>query len=175
MREVFPKPPLVAYKRQKNIREKLIRAKVPPEFSRPKRKLPGMKKCRRCVYCPYIKTGDHIKATASDYNHQITQDVNCTTSNIIYLISCEKCNIQYVGETDRQMKVRFAEHQGYVRHKDISKATGEHFNLPSHKLSDMRIRVLEKLHSNDPFYRKTREAMYINKFNTKIRGLNKIS
>ena len=76
---------------------------------------------------------------------------------------------------DRQMKVRFAEHQGYVRNKDTSKATGEHFNLPSHRLSDMRIRVLEKLQNNDPFFRKIRESMYINKFNTKIKGLNKIS
>ena len=33
---VFPQPPLVAYKRQqKNLREYLIRAKVPPVLSRP--------------------------------------------------------------------------------------------------------------------------------------------
>ena len=51
----------------------------------------------------------------------------------------------------------------------------QHFNLAGHRLSDMRIRVLEKIHNKDPFYRKKREAMYINKFNTKLKGLNKIS
>ena len=29
MKEVFPEPPIIAYKRQKNLREALIRAKVP--------------------------------------------------------------------------------------------------------------------------------------------------
>ena len=37
LKEVFPKPPLVAYKRPKNIRDTLIRSKVPPLLnSRPK-------------------------------------------------------------------------------------------------------------------------------------------
>ena len=31
LKEVFPDPPLIAYKRQKNLRQVLIRAKVPPE------------------------------------------------------------------------------------------------------------------------------------------------
>ena len=47
LKEVFPEPPLIAFRRQKNIREFLIRAKVPPAPSRPKRALPGMKKCGR--------------------------------------------------------------------------------------------------------------------------------
>jgi hypothetical protein len=37
--EVFPEPPLTAFRRQKNIREYLIRAKVPPPKSRSKREL----------------------------------------------------------------------------------------------------------------------------------------
>ena len=32
-KEVFPDPPIIAYKRQKNLREALIRAKVPPPYS----------------------------------------------------------------------------------------------------------------------------------------------
>ena len=50
MKEVFPDPPIIAYKRQKNLKQVLIRAKVPPECKRPKRKMPGMKKCNNCVY-----------------------------------------------------------------------------------------------------------------------------
>ena len=40
---VFPEPPLVAYKRQKNIKETIVRAKLAPE--RPKRVQKGVKKC----------------------------------------------------------------------------------------------------------------------------------
>ena len=46
LKETFPLPPLVAYKRPANLREKLIRAKVPkPVPSRPKRTFKGMIKC----------------------------------------------------------------------------------------------------------------------------------
>ena len=134
-----------------------------------------MKKCNRCVYCSYILTGDHVKSSASEYHHEIQHVVDCNSSNVIYLITCQKCRMQYVGETDRKLKDRFSEHQGYVRNKVLSKSTGKHFNLPGHSLSDMKIRVIEKIQNKDPFFRKQREHMYIYKFNTKLKGMNKIS
>ena len=134
-----------------------------------------MKKCNRCVYCSYVQTGNHAKSSASHYHHEITQNVNCTTSNVIYLITCQKCDAQYVGETDRKLKDRFAEHQGYVRNKILSKATGQHFNESGHRLRDMKVRILEQIQNKDPLFRKTREKMFINKFNTKSKGMNKIS
>ena len=57
----------------------------------------------------------------------------------------------------------------------LTKATGEHFNLKGHKVSDMRITILEKIFSSDPAVRKEREKYYISKMNTKYKGLNKIT
>ena len=46
LQEVYPEPHLIAYKRQKNIKDFLIRAKVPPPLSKnQKRIIPGMKQC----------------------------------------------------------------------------------------------------------------------------------
>ena len=39
MREVFPEPPLTAYKRQKNIKDYIVKAKVPQPNQREKEKL----------------------------------------------------------------------------------------------------------------------------------------
>ena len=55
LKGVFPEPPLVAYKRQRNIRDNIIRAQIPANQSRPKRSMPGMKKCGKCVVCPFVK------------------------------------------------------------------------------------------------------------------------
>ena len=54
MEEVFPKPPIVGYKRQKNIKDYLIRSKVPPiQSNKPNRQSGGMKKCGKpCPTCP---------------------------------------------------------------------------------------------------------------------------
>ena len=56
--EVFPEPPMVAFKRQKNVRDYTIRSKVPPPPQRPRRNIKGMTKCgKSCLACPYIKEG----------------------------------------------------------------------------------------------------------------------
>ena len=49
LEEVFPLPPLVAYKRPANIKDKIVRAKLPPNNSeRPRRIIPGMSKWKKC-------------------------------------------------------------------------------------------------------------------------------
>ena len=53
--------------------------------------------------------------------------------------------------------------------------TGEHFNAKGHNHSDMKISIIEKLHSNSDQFRKQREKMFITKFNTKYKGMNRKS
>lgn len=174
LKEAFPLPPLVAYRRPQNLKEKLIRAKLPPAYTRPKRKTPGMSKCKfSCQTCPYVNPGKHIKANGSSYNHEIECSANCKTSNIVYCLSCSKCKEQYVGETEKSLGVRFGQHKGYVRNNKLDKATGYHFNLPGHSIADMRIAVMEKMWSEDPFMRETRETHYIKKMNSKHKGMNR--
>ena len=176
LRQVFKEPPLIAYKRPKNIKEHIIRAKVPALLPpRPKRIIPGMSKCKGCPICPYIKPGKKVRATATTFTADIEQQVNCQTRNIVYCIQCKKCCIQYIGESQRTLQDRISDHRGYITKSQTNKATGEHFNLPGHKVSDMEVTILEKIWNEDPQYRKQREQMWIEKFNTKYKGLNRKS
>ena len=43
-----------------------------------------------------------------------------------------------------------------------------------HSISDMRIQIVEKIFTKNGFFRKEREKMFINKFDTKRKGLNKV-
>ena len=59
---VFPDPPLVAFKRQKNLSDFLSRAKLPPKLeTHQKIKFYGMKSCKKCIICPYIKEGKIVQ------------------------------------------------------------------------------------------------------------------
>ena len=135
MAEVFPQPPLTAFKRQKNLRDILVKAKVPDipkQYSQRQKK--GMSKCgNQCTACPYIKTGNRVKIKENSY-WNINREVNCKNFIIIYMIECdkEKCHQKYIGETGRIFKFR------YVNTKDESQPTGWHFNLPGHSLAILR-------------------------------------
>ena len=167
-------PPMVAYRRPPNLKEKLVRAKIPPAWTRPKRTIPGMKKCNyNCLTCPYVQQSKFVAANTSKFKHDIQGSVDCQTQNVVYCLSCDKCPEQYVGETEKSLSQRFSQHRGYVNTKKTDQATGHHFNQPGHSLSDMRITVIEKIYSKDPQMRKARESFFINKLNTFYKGMNR--
>ena len=92
--EAFPQPPLTAFKRQKNLRDFLVRAKVPKSpKTHPQRQLKGMKKCgKMCTACPYIREGRVIKIGEKEW--RIDDKLNCNSYNIIYIITCKKRKLQ---------------------------------------------------------------------------------
>ena len=134
-----------------------------------------MKKCGRCLACSYVKTGKNIKSTSSNFSTELNTAVDCNTSGVVYCIECKICRTQYVGKTKDKAKERFLKHRGYVQNKELSQATGNHFNLPGHSVSDMTFTIIEKVHRKDPFFLRQREKFYIQKFNVKMKGINKNS
>ena len=143
---VFPDPPLTAFKRQSNLCNMLIRAKVAPKpRPYPERNIKGMFKCgKQCTACPYIKEGKSVKFSKTGkwiFNRKLT----CENKNIIYMIECQKTNCtetRYIGETGRPLKYRLAEHRGYIVNNITSVSTGAHFNSPGHSLSHLKVTIL---------------------------------
>ena len=175
LKAVFPKPPLVSFRRQKNIRQKVIRATVPPAPSRPTRILPGMKPCGHCAQCPFIMSGKVVKASASNFQVEHTESLNCESERIIYLIECDKpaCKgIQYVGKFYGMAKTRLSSHRSSINTKQLKKTIGAHFNGPGHSECNLKFTILERVSSKNPLYLREREIYYMQKFNTKMHGLN---
>ena len=173
LKEVFPEPPMVAYKRQKNLKDLLIKAKVATEQTREQRSQLGMKKCGNCKVCPYINEQKNISCNKRSW--KINTKLNCQSENVIYIIECNKenCKEAYIGETSRSFEERVSEHLGYAKTKDLKKITGAHFNSPGHTMANMKFFIIEKVKKKDQLYRKEREKFHIIKFNTLYKGLNK--
>ena len=175
MKEVFPDPPLVAYKVAPNLRSKLIRAKVPAKpAARPRRVVHGMSRCGKanCQTCPYVQPGKTFQATATHYKVDLNAQLDCNSKNICYAISCDvpRCGQQYIGQTSKSLKERFGQHLGYVDRN--VEATGKHFNLPGHSKCDIRVTVVEKIHNIEVWMREEIESMHIRNANTFYKGIN---
>ena len=172
--DCFSKPMLTAHRRQPNLRNILIKPRLPPPPNPyPKRNLTGMIKCGlSCTACPYILEGKCMKIDGKN-TWKIERRLNCKSFNIIYLLECQKCKQKYIGTTGRPLKLRLADHRGYISNQVTSKATGHHWNLPGHSLADLKVTILEQCKSSAEDYRKEREKFFIRRFDTKNNGINR--
>ena len=177
LKKVFPNPPMVAFRRPKNLRDILIKAKVPPTpKNKPRRQINGMKACnlKRCETCPFVKSGKNFKSPFNSTLVQLNSSLSCASSNVVYCLLCSKENCQqiYIGQTKRQLKERFGEHKTSVRNN--SRCTvGEHFNGPGHSLHDMKILALVKVFTPGQRILEKRESFWINKLEAEYSGLNR--
>ena len=112
LKEVFGRTPIVTFNRPKNLREILIRAKLPAKSiqkTETRNRKPGFRHCGKrgdCAICPRsIETYMH-KATATGVEYMIASPVTCRDRFVIYTITCikdegpcKKYPIQYVVST----------------------------------------------------------------------------
>ncbi len=117
----------------------------------------------RCKTCKFIDSSTVISAPKSTYN--IQHNFTCTSTHLIYCISCSRCGMLYIGETGRQLRTRFGEHRRAVSANDANQPVARHFNSGSHCISDIKIRALCSISgSNDS--RKRQEMRLISKLGT---------
>ena len=188
LKKVFQEPPMVCFRRGKNLREKIVQAKLPPDrFGRPTEQ--GFKRCGRpkCRLCPYtnIQLGEIQKYVTISNTGEILPikgNLSCRTKNILYLGTCSKGDRtcpdrpQYCGETGQSAEERFCGHRNTVTqacHENTTIPVGEHFRGAGHSLSDFVFTPVEKINSNNIFVRKVREKLLINQLNLIDSGLNK--
>ena len=131
------------YRRPKNIREYLVRAKIPTKRTKPSKPTPKCNKIN-CQYCTKLNKSGNIIDPFSRRSYNTIRNATCLSQNLIYCIKCTKCNILYVGQTKRQLNKRMYEHFRDIRKGDQNKALGRHFSLPNHNnVNDTEIFILE--------------------------------
>ena len=148
-KEIFRKPPLLAYRRAKNMKDMLVRASI----KRPRDDTYSIQtECggQNCALCQDIRD-----QSTEVINHRTgkpvptrTTDVSCTTMNVVYLLTCPTCGKQYVGETKREFRIRYNEHVADIKHKR-KKTVAQHWCKPHHENTGKpRAKILSVIQGN---------------------------
>ena len=100
---IFSQPPLISFKRDKNIGNFLVRSAFQTSNQA------GTFKCAhaRCKTCPFICNVE--KLSGPKRSIKITDHFTCTSTNVIYCITCTLCKKLYFGETGRRLKATDSE------------------------------------------------------------------
>ena len=97
---IFSQPPLISFKRDKNVGNFLVRSALKTHEQ------PGTFKCAhsRCKTCLFIVNTSKISGPKRSV--KITDRFTCTSANVIYCITCTLCNKLYIGETEKKKEIK---------------------------------------------------------------------
>ena len=72
-------------------------------------------KDKRCKTCPNLDNSKKIQSNITHRKYQVINptgvNLNCHSQNVIYLLTCLSCNVQYVGETGQRFNLRMNGHR----------------------------------------------------------------
>ncbi len=69
--------------------------------------------------------------------------ITCETSRVVYLVTCKRCSLQYIGQTKHKLKERVREHRLSILHNESSRYLVSHFNTSGHTIDDFSVQIAE--------------------------------
>ncbi len=108
-------------------------------------------KCNKnCHNCSYINNNPAIisNITRKCFIVKNSSVLNCEARNVIYLITCKKCGLQYVGQTKRAFKQRMWEHKNSIKKNTLNTLIVNHFNSNDHTIEDFSAQIIEVIGDN---------------------------
>ncbi|XP_059150561.1 uncharacterized protein LOC131937289 [Physella acuta] len=125
---LFQQNPLVVYRRERNLRDLLVRSRLPPTTNTGFGTTPCPRKCNTCLFTLQVESLQLPKGTLKIKNH-----FNCESRNVVYVIKCRRCNIFYIGQTGKRLSDRVSQHLRSINNED-SLPVAKHFNKSGHDL-----------------------------------------
>ena len=114
--------PILAFRRPKNLRDYLVRS----SFADRTHHFSQTCDRRRCSNCKNIIKADVFTSNRTQESFKMRYSTDCTSQNVIYLIECKRCNMQYIGQTNQQVSKRMNSHRF-----DINTYDGQSYLLTS--------------------------------------------
>ena len=143
-KELFPDKPMLAYRRNQNLRDNLVRANLLKPIQTEKARKLRRNKCvtPNCKWCQELKVTTSIKCTTTGRTYRGPENINCRVNNVVYILTCNQCEKQYIGETGRPFIERWKEHLYDIKVKRPY-PVARHFNEnDDHKKATFHAKIL---------------------------------
>ena len=152
-RSIIDLPRVIGYRRPKNLLVLLVRSDLPdPDSLLGKKKKIPIPKCNRsrCKHCPKIDRTGSVVSTSTGRKYRSQTRVSCGSKNGIYMLQCNICKLQYVGQTKNKILTRVSQHYYSIK-KAMDTPVSRHFR--SHQVVDspvpLKIYILSLIKEGD--------------------------
>ena len=170
VKKVFYPGPMVSFRSARKVSSYLVRAKVYPL-----ERTVGSFKCKksRCQVCLNVNEADTFTSAVTKKTYKINHNFDCSDKCLIYLLTCKKCLIQYVGKTVDEFRYRWNNYKNNSRNYDcnqpcMQRHLYEHYSSAGHCgfLEHLAIILIDKTDPSDSlkredYWRRTRHHMVL--------------
>ena len=186
LRALFPEPPIIAFRRCKNLREIIGSNTITNnKVFRKEAKNQIAKYCSPCntsrsLCCNSVIETNSFTSVTTKKTYKIFHKSNCRSMNVIYLLECVRCNIQYVGKSEWPFNYRLNNYRSRIKSAQYDKLlpVEKHFKQQHHIFArDARFIIIERIEKEDvdnmTKLLETREDNWITRLQTLTpKGLN---
>lgn len=135
----------------------------------------GSQPCNRpCITCPYMTRSSTITCHTTKEIIKIRGSFDCRSKNIIYVITCKRCNLQYVGQTGNTINERLRGHLADIKARNNLKPVSRHFTSDNHSSRDVTIVAIAQTPDNLNIRLRTEECWISRLRSKQPLGLNLI-
>ena len=159
----FRKSKLVNSKRQPPSLERLL---CKSEYIHPNNY--GVTKCgKNCVCCSYIGECKEIKFKNREEKFKLKSRFNCDSTNLIYLLICNGCGEEYIGETSRTLRERVSLYKSRIGDPNLGTIFVEKYVRSCGK-EQFSISPFYQMRNNNLNTRRAHESAFIDDFKPKL-------
>lgn len=131
-----------------------------------------VKKCgdKRCKCCSNIQEASTITIKTGQ-QFQVKANMDCNSANVLYILTCNGCGQQYVGETGDTLRNRIRVHRQQIRDASTRMLrVSEHIEKCAKTEPYFTVFPFYKLSCEDVLYRREKEQYFIRKFKPSLNG-----
>ena len=140
--KAFPLPPRVTFRRPKNLRDHIVRARLSSASTNFCGPCLGRSDCLLCSFLPNQQS--ITSHSGRVYHLECGIYANCNSTYVVYCITCTKCKVQYVGCTSK-FRSRANNHKSIISRRVVKSECAklyEHFASIDHSIQDLRFTIL---------------------------------
>ena len=157
LKDIFQAPGIIAYRRPQNLKEivgsnTILNNKV----FRKKPKSRTVKYCQPCnaknnLCCNHLQSTNSFTSSVTKTTYKIFHESNCKSRNVIYLLECIRCKLQYVGKSEWPFNIRLNNYRHRIKSTDYNKLlpVEQHFRSTNHNFTtDAKFTIIERIEKN---------------------------
>ena len=150
-KKVFKDIPMIGWRKPKSLKDHLVKAKLTEQKVLSSKCAP-CNKSKRCQVCQFLTECTTFSDRGKNVSFEIRNgNFNCDSSNVVYLIECKTCSMQYIGSTTTKFRTRLNNYKSSFRKYVSGKKSlpqehfHKHFSAEGHNgIDDWAIKIIDQ-------------------------------